>query len=221
LEQSSPVDRSSYTAAFNPASSLGTTTGAPSSFIAQMQDVLGAHAEPDPLFFVDSWTIGLEAATENLQARQHTTQNTTAFRAFDFSVPLVFIEESSAAFSAGMPLGFREAYGVSAKSPHSEASRPQKSAMPVGEPEPVPEPPPFNIPDPNRPLTLQRACCLLGVASTSSREQIKTAYRQLVRRYHPDHIACSSNDEQRFATDRMITINQAYHLLCDSRVAAS
>jgi hypothetical protein len=179
-----------------------------------MEELLGAHAEPDPLFFVDSWTIGLDAATENLQARQHTAtnQNAPAFRAFDFSVPLVFVEEGSADVSTFTPIGFREAYGVSARSFSSAASSPQKSAAR----EPVPEPPLCNLPDPNQPLTLQSACSLLGVAPTCSRVHIKTAYRQLVRRYHPDRIASSSNEERRVATDRMIAINQAYRLICDS-----
>ena len=213
MEQSSPVGLPSDAVAAKPAPSSWNSAAAAPSFVGQMEDLLGAHAEPDPLFFVDSWTIGLEAATENLQARQHltTNHNTSTFRAFDFSVPLVFMEECTPDFSAGMPLGFREAYGVPARSFPSDVFRSMKSAAP----EPVPEQS-LNLPDPNQPLTLQSACCLLGVAPTDSREQIKTAYRQLVRRYHPDRLASSSSEARRVATDRMITINQAYRLICDS-----
>jgi len=69
------------------------------------------------------------------------------------------------------------------------------------------------------PLTPEDACRLLGVAATSTRQQVKSAYRQLVRRYHPDRLEHSSEQEQRIATDRMTSINEAYRLLCDQPIA--
>lgn len=185
-----------------------------------MEEILGAHTEPDPLFFVDSWTMGLEAATESLHARRHPVKNPDApvHRAFDFQVPVAFIpiafnqdDRRSLDFSTFTPVGFREAYGVPAPSLQPAAPGSQKP--------PKPEPP-SSVPDPTQPLTLQSAYSLLGVVATSPREQIKSAYRQLVRRYHPDRLASSTSEERRIATDRMTAINQAYHLLCTSPSAA-
>jgi DnaJ-domain-containing protein 1 len=185
-----------------------------------MEEILGTHAEPDPLFFVDSWTMGLEAATESLQARRHPAKSHDApvHSAFDFQVPVAFIPvvfsqdaPRSADFSTFTPIGFREAYGVPAPSLQSAAPGPQKFHRPE---------PPSSVPDPAQPLTLQSAYSLLGVADPCSREQIKSAYRQLVRRYHPDRLPSSTSEERRIATDRMTAINQAYHLLCSSPSAA-
>ena len=65
------------------------------------------------------------------------------------------------------------------------------------------------------PLTADDAFRMLGVPPTSTRKQIKTAYRQLVWRYHPDRLIHSSDQDRRIATDRMTSLNEAYHLLCD------
>ena len=107
-----------------------------------------------------------------------------------------------------------EAYGINPSTSSQPASATAHTAFPShGEV--------FNTLEPGQPLTLQSACQVLGVAATSSRDQIKTAYRQLVRRYHPDQLEHSSEHERRIATDRMSSINQAYHLLCNPRPAES
>ena len=61
-----------------------------------MEQLLGEHSEPDTDFFVDTWTMGLDAAAHSFQARRHgaaTHGNTPSFRSFDFSMPLFFVEE--------------------------------------------------------------------------------------------------------------------------------
>jgi hypothetical protein len=51
---------------------------------------------------------------------------------------------------------------------------------------------------------------ILGVASNASLDTIKSAYRKLVIKYHPDR-----NQENKDAEIRFIEINQAYEFLCD------
>lgn len=174
-----------------------------------MAGILGEHSEPDTQFFVESWTFGVNAATENFQARHQPPRpqafNNTTFRTFDFSVPL-FVEEMEtrdprASFSARFSAAFKNAYGVSSSTPPKQSPTPQPDT-------------PFTAHTPGQPLSTEDACRILGVSDTSTQTQIKTAYRQLVRRYHPDRFPHSSESERRIATDRMISINQAYHLLC-------
>lgn len=173
-----------------------------------MAGILGEDAEPDTQFFVESWTFGLNAAAENLQARHQAQRpqafDNSTFRTFDFSVPL-FVEEmetrdARASFSARFSAAFKNAYGVSS-STAPKHSTPQPDT-------------PCTAHAPGQPLSTEHACRMLGVPANSTRAQLKTAYRQLVRRYHPDLLPHSTEHERRAATDRMISINQAYHLLC-------
>lgn len=173
-----------------------------------MAAILGDHSEPDTQFFVESWTFGVDAAAENFQARHQAQRpqafNNATFPTFDFPVPL-FIEEmetrdARASFSARFSAAFKNAYGVSS-SAAPKHSTPQPDT-------------PFTAHAPGQPLSTEHACRMLGVPPNSTRAQLKTAYRQLVRRYHPDRLIHSSEHERRAATDRMISINQAYHLLC-------
>jgi hypothetical protein len=172
-----------------------------------MADVLGDDADPDPLFFVETWTFGVDAATRNLHARRHTSEpheaHATTFQSFNFFTPVTFIEESMSASTSTMPSAFssawKEAYGAPASAAHTSA--PNNAA-------------PFSSTDLSQPLTAELACRTLGIATSSSRRQIKAAYRQLVWRYHPDRLEYSTEHDQRIATDRMTSINAAYHLLC-------
>lgn len=63
-----------------------------------------------------------------------------------------------------------------------------------------------NIPDPYHALELPH---------TANAAQIKTAYRNLARKYHPDRLTLKSIDEQQRGTIRFAQISQAYALLND------
>ncbi len=52
---------------------------------------------------------------------------------------------------------------------------------------------------------------LLGVSPTATRDQIQRAYREMVRRYHPD-----LHQDDRQAEERIKQINEAYAVLSDS-----
>jgi len=193
----------------NPAPANSNSWSSPESqpaLLDLMHDLLGSESEPDPLFFVETWTRGIDAATESFHARQpiSPTQDAapSAHRAFDFAVPLIFVYDQSDFPSTGYSAAWKEAYGV--KPP---ASAHTKTAHNEATP---------STPAPNQPLTCDDACRMLGIAPASTRKQIKDAYRQLARRYHPDRQIHSTEQERRIATDRMTSINAAYHLLCGS-----
>ncbi len=54
---------------------------------------------------------------------------------------------------------------------------------------------------------------ILGVARSATRSEIRTAYRGLVERYHPDRY--HGNPLANLANERMVAINQAYDVLSD------
>ena len=53
---------------------------------------------------------------------------------------------------------------------------------------------------------------ILGIEKSASQAEIKTAYRQLASKYHPDRYAAST----KFAEDMMKEINVAYQVLSDT-----
>lgn len=164
-------------------------------FLAQIEQVLGEETEPDTAFFVDSWTVGLAAASENFLRRQEErkirSQEASRPESFSPFTPF-FVNRIEAAAEAAWPL-------PEAK-PHSEAEADDRHSVGA-----------FAI---EGPLTPETACRLLGVTATSTREQIKAAYRRMAGRYHPDRLTGRGAQEQKLASDRMASINEAYRLLC-------
>lgn len=58
---------------------------------------------------------------------------------------------------------------------------------------------------------LRDCCTLLGVSSKASLQEVKSAYRSLARRYHPD-----LNPNDRASEENFKAINAAYELLCQT-----
>ncbi len=54
---------------------------------------------------------------------------------------------------------------------------------------------------------------ILGVSSTATPEEIKKAYRTLVKIHHPDHFAQDSEYQQKLASEKFIEIQKAYERL--------
>jgi hypothetical protein len=57
---------------------------------------------------------------------------------------------------------------------------------------------------------------VLGVAETATQQEIKAAYRKLVRQVHPDSLPGASADWKRAAEEKTKEINEAYGVLSDS-----
>src|SRR5262245_45419148 len=51
---------------------------------------------------------------------------------------------------------------------------------------------------------------ILGIARTASAEEITRAYREQMKRYHPDRVADLGPDLQRVAHERTVAIQRAY-----------
>ncbi|MFK7786047.1 MAG: DnaJ domain-containing protein [Crocinitomicaceae bacterium] len=61
----------------------------------------------------------------------------------------------------------------------------------------------------------EKAAKVLGVSLNASMDEIKKAYRSLVKVHHPDKFAGESERQQKIAEERFIQIQQAYELLSD------
>lgn len=179
---------------------------------AQLEHALGENFVPDASFFVESWTSGISVAAESLlrrrEAQQDHTERDASFREFDLLQPRFSSEEFVRQHQRVFDMH-------SATSPHPSAqgSRTQR-AYPEGR-ESAQSP---NW-ERNEEPAVQQARRLLGVDRSSSRHEIKTAYRQLVRLNHPDRLAGASAQARQTATEKMISLNEAYHLLCSSGAA--
>lgn len=195
-------------------------TGNTWEFVNDIQQVLGDDAQPDPLFFVESWTQGLPAAVENWQKRRQWQKGLERQpRAFpgsgSFGVQSAVRQSESGAEFATSSSGDAktECYGAGSSQRSSEAS-PLPSQFQTSE-----EWKPFAAEGDGRhgevhPMSHLRACQLLGVTPTSSPRQIKAAYRRMVNQSHPDRLQQRTEGVRRLANDQMAEINEAYHLLC-------
>lgn len=63
------------------------------------------------------------------------------------------------------------------------------------------------------PSDLQLAAKIIGVSIHASSDEIKKAYRSLVKLHHPDRFAMDTIEQQNLAEQRFIEIQKAYELL--------
>lgn len=54
---------------------------------------------------------------------------------------------------------------------------------------------------------------VLGVSRSATEEEIKKAYRELAKKYHPDRYASAAPEMQELAAEKMRQINEAYDVL--------
>jgi DnaJ like chaperone protein len=55
---------------------------------------------------------------------------------------------------------------------------------------------------------------VLNVSRGASPDQIKTAYREMLSKYHPDKVAHLGEDFQKIAHEKAVNIQKAYEALC-------
>lgn len=188
------------------AESKANATEAGVPFLTLIEQALGVETEPDAEFFTDSWTMGIAAATENFLRRRQKPKNRDlempAWATFSSFTPW-FVPDFDVTSEAPSPLHQQPVIADLEWFVNEEGNRQQA----------IDEPLACSL---TGPMTLESARRLLGVAATSTREHIRLAYRKMASRYHPDRLAQSTPHEQKLASDRMASINEAYQLLCNN-----
>jgi DnaJ-domain-containing protein 1 len=180
--------------------------------------LLGDDSDPDPLFFEESWTLGVAAAVEHFQQRQkkqrERERQSRADRELDSLGAQFFVEERAWCeehlpwAQAAQPEGRRDA-AWPLQVPEESSAQMEGQALREWD---------RFVWDDSRPetthsMTLQRACRLLGVSAGSTREQIKAAYHQMASQWHPDRLQNRTEEMREFATDQMAAINEAYSVV--------
>src|SRR5580698_8314966 len=187
-------------------------SGQASPVFNDFQQVFGEGSEPDPLFFIEIWTLGTSAAVESFRLRQpmqprqplHADPGTQSrggstpsyvssqsiFHANPFNWS-VFVSENTVVQEKSNPTHAQQTLIDSYPSAVDECGN-QDEALPV---------------------SLDDARTILGLTPTSTLSQMKTAHRQHVIAWHPDRLQHKSEEVRRYATQKMAAINEAYRLL--------
>lgn len=220
MERKVDVDRGSQTS--STASSHGKVSEDPNrpmqpwEFVDGFQRLLGDDAEPDPIFFVESWTLGMPVAVERFMQRRKDqpgprTEDVvsrdienrgpgTPMREFvgrtelDSCPPTTILGDWGADCSQPYPEDIARARGPVSEDGDTVAAE-GRGRYTTG------------------PMTELDACQILGVTVVSSRRQIKAAYHRKVSQWHPDRLERGSEEMRLFATEQTAAINQAYNLL--------
>jgi hypothetical protein len=185
----------------------------------EIQRLMGADAQPDPLFFEESWTLGAPAAAENLRRRRRQQTEGIVFGEYDNLGAQAYVQQrawwtddfaatkndaAAAEENAEWPL-WRGEEPAARREDDAQGWEPfvavEDCQWTAGEL-----------------MSMPLACRLLGVAADSTLAQIKTAYRRKVGQWHPDRQQHSSEETRRLANEQMIAINQAYRLLREGRM---
>jgi DnaJ-domain-containing protein 1 len=186
-------------------------------FVNDFQKLAGPESEPDPLFFVETWTLGMATAVENFQRRRQAQgfgngqdSATPESARTQPRMPEEFQDAAVFSSTSWTALGGQAAGKWPADSQQEPAARTSEDATQEwgafardaetgnGELEP---------------MTPDRACHILGVMLTSTPRELKAAYRQKVNQWHPDRLGRRGDQERELATRQMAAINEAYRLL--------
>lgn len=187
-------------------------SGQASPFASDFQQLLGEGSEPDPLFFIETWTLGTLAAVENFRQRQPVQQrqpmqpDRTPESRGDWGPTYA----PSQSFFHPNAFNWSVFVSVHTAIPDPTISTPSQQHSAQWNPS-IPDS--LSDQDETLPMTLDRAYKVLRVSPTSSVSEIKAAHRQLVVEWHPDRLQEKSDEVRRYATGKMAAINQAYSLL--------
>lgn len=187
----------------SPARVRGTQPAA--AFLNLIEQALGENTDPDATFFTDSWTAGVAVASENFLRRRARTRpepETLSWDTFSSFTPF-FVAPTEASAEPARSLRKVHAEENSAELLGGRGVNEERYQEHAEDEAEIPHP-----------LTLESACRALGVSAMSTREQIRAAYREMASRYHPDRLSPGGARQQKLASDRMASINEAYRLLC-------
>ena len=67
-------------------------------------------------------------------------------------------------------------------------------------------------------MTLLDAYKILGLTTDASDEQVKKAYRELVKRYHPDNNLAQSEEKKQENNFQLKRINDAFKIIMEVRM---
>lgn len=199
-------------------------------FVDEFQQLLGNDSAPDPQFFVESWTFGMNAAVDNFQQRKQKKANRArqidTLEEFDDLVNLSFNQESEVSTEypySGETARYTGSYETGWKLRSSEERAAQMQCQSAEELDAhesdalesnASDEAFGNGPVAVYPMTLASAYELLEVTANSTRQQIRAAYRSKVSQWHPDRFNRRSEQVRQRATAQMAAINEAYRLLC-------
>lgn len=204
---------------------LGTKAAAPENtwpLASQINQLLGDDSVLDPLFFEESWTLGLDAAVQHCQQKRDESvareEQSRAFRELDTFGTLLFARCAVPPASFMREAGFETAarcYDADwlRESPANTTSRTNHLDHPGSQSCVTSTREHVSRQAMLYPMTEHHARQLLGVSKASSETQIKAAYRRMAGQWHPDRVEHSSEETLRFATEQMAAINEAYFLL--------
>jgi len=183
---------------------LAQSANSPARFAGQLQGILGDDSDLDPVFLEESWILGVPAAIHRRQERR-SSQSERERKARDFRElnslgTLAFVDAGEwlggvyqlAAQMGSQMATARETPARPADPDHTAAAQPIQATQLTPE---------------------QSACRLLGVTPTSTRQQLRAAFRRMVVAWHPDRLERGSDTLRFQATERMAAINEAYRLL--------
>ena len=201
-------------------------------FVDEFQQLLGDDSSPDPQFFVESWTFGMNAAVDNYQQRRRRKADSDhqgdGFEEVDDLVNLSFNQDSevsteypnsaeTAMYTGSYETGWKLRSSEERVAPVQDLDARDSSAHDLDALDEE-----FARDQATAyPMTLASACELLEVAATSTRQEIRAAYRRKVSQWHPDRLNRRSEEVRQRATARMAAINEAYRLLCSGLVQKS
>lgn len=188
-------------------------------FVDEFQRLVGEDSEPDIRFFVESWTSGTATAVESYEQRRKKPPQreypNDAFCEDDVIDTVSFVHEKAplaefAAAASEQANAGCSGGGSARESSIEPAAQTQEEAWQEWEMFAEER---DDSSGAVRRMTQERACLLLGLTATSTRRQIKAAYRRMVSRWHPDRLDLGTEEVRQLANERMAAINEAYHLL--------
>ena len=192
--------------------------GQASSLADEIQRMMGVDAQPDSLFFEETWIHGAPKAVDNLRRRRRQQAEFVSegilFGEFDNLGAQAYVQQVAwwtddfAATKSNAATGDAKAEWPLWRGEPQDARKQDDSQG--REPFVAVEDCQWTA---GELMSMPFARRLLGVEADSSWAQIKKAYWRMAGKWHPDRMQHSSEETRRLANEQMIAINQAYCLL--------